>query len=75
MPEVMTLLSNETLINPTEDLIIFSTTEMRGRQLRPLITNMSYLLGIFLLSTFTYHISCLLNVLFTQGSFLFSALK
>ena len=39
----MTLLSNEMLRNSTEDL---STTEMRGRQPRPLIINMSYLLGI-----------------------------
>ena len=45
MSESMTLLSNGTLYksnemlrNSAEDLRILSTTEMRGRQLRPLIT-------------------------------------
>ena len=79
---MLTLLSNETLTNrtgllrnSTDDLRILLATEMCGRQLCPLIMNMSYLVGTFLPPTSTYRTPCPPNAPPTQGSFPFSALK
>ena len=69
--EAMTLFSNQMLRKLAEDPRTLSATEMCGPQLRPLIINTSSRFDRSSLSTFTcyIHISCLLNVFFTQSSF------